>query len=117
MEQRPALLTLCLIALAIILIASAFAPTIAAFLFPHLQSPVARAEIASAVWLALSIFALNLPLVIVARVLAAHQKSAIANLWNIAGTLGHRARRSRGLARRVAVGHGDVLDAAPRGRP
>jgi len=32
---------------------------------------------------------------------------------DIAGTLGHRDRRSRGLARRVAVGHGDVLDAAP----
>ncbi|HEY6112101.1 MAG TPA: oligosaccharide flippase family protein [Chthoniobacterales bacterium] len=83
------LVTLCLIALAIIVIASAFAPTIAAFLFPHLQSPQARAEIVPAVWLALSIFALNLPLVIVARVLAAHQKSAIANLWNIAGTLGN----------------------------
>ena len=84
-----ALVTLCSIALVILVTASAFASTIANFLFPHLQSPVARAEIASAVWLALSIFALNLPLVIVARVLAAHQKSAIANLWNIAGTLGN----------------------------
>src|SRR5262249_43761281 len=78
-------------ALAIILLATAFAPQIAHFLFPNLQSPVARAEIVPAVWLALSIFALNLPLLIVARVLAAHQKSALANLWNMVGSLGNLA--------------------------
>ena len=84
-----ALLALCLIALAIFVVATAFASTIAEFLFPHLQSPTARAEVARAVWLTLSIFAFSLPLVIVARVLAAHQKSAIVNLWNIATTLGN----------------------------
>lgn len=84
-----ALVTLCGVALAIVLLASIFATPIALFLFPHLQSPIARAEIIPAVWLALSIFALNLPLLIVARVLAAHQKSALANLWNMVGSLGN----------------------------
>jgi O-antigen/teichoic acid export membrane protein len=84
-----ALVTLCGVAFAIVLLASAFATRIALFLFPHLQSPIARAEIIPAVWLALSIFALNLPLLIVARVLAAHQKSALANLWNMVGSLGN----------------------------
>ncbi len=82
-------LTLCLIAVLIIANASLFAPKIAAFLFPHLHSPEARAEIAPAVWLALSIFALNLPLLVVGRVLAAHQKNAVANLWNMVGSVGN----------------------------
>jgi O-antigen/teichoic acid export membrane protein len=77
------------IALVILIFGSAFAPRIASFLFPHLQSPLARAEIVPAMTIALSIFALSLPLLIPARVLAAHQESALANLWNMAGSLGN----------------------------
>jgi len=77
------------IALVILILGSAFAPRIASFLFPHLQSPLAGAEIVPAMTIALSIFALSLPLLIPARVLAAHQESALANLWNMAGSLGN----------------------------
>ncbi len=84
-----AFLMLSSIALVVLIFGSAFAPRIASFLFPHLQSPVARAEIVPAMTIALSIFALSLPLLIPARVLAAHQESALANLWNMAGSLGN----------------------------
>ncbi len=86
-----ALLMLSLIAFALLIAGNALAPRIAALLFPNLQSPVARAEIVPAVMIALSIFALNLPLLVSSRVLAAHQESAVANLWNIAGSLGNLA--------------------------
>jgi O-antigen/teichoic acid export membrane protein len=84
-----AFLMLSSIALVILIFGSAFAPRIASFLFPHLQSPLARAEIVPAMTIALSIFALSLPLLIPARVLAAHQESALSNLWNMAGSLGN----------------------------
>src|SRR5438128_5875155 len=86
-----ALLMLSLIGFANLIAGNALAPRIAALLFPNLQSPVARAEIVPAVMIALSIFALNLPLLVSSRVLAAHQESALANLWNIAGSLGNLA--------------------------
>jgi O-antigen/teichoic acid export membrane protein len=86
-----ALLMLSLIASVILIAAIVLAPRIAALLFPNLQSPVARAEIVPAVMIALSIFALNLPLVVSSRVLAAHQESALANVWNIAASLGNLA--------------------------
>jgi O-antigen/teichoic acid export membrane protein len=86
-----AFLMLSLIAFVILILASTLAPRIAAFLFPNLQSSVTQAEIIPAVMIALSIFALNLPFLVNARVLAAHQESALANLWNIAGSLGNLA--------------------------
>jgi O-antigen/teichoic acid export membrane protein len=86
-----AFLMLSLIALAVLILANTLAPSIAAFLFPNLQSSLAQAEIIPAVMIALSIFALNLPFLVNARVLAAHQESALANLWNIAGSLGNLA--------------------------
>ena len=86
-----AFLMLSLIALAVLILANTLAPSIAAFLFPNLQSSVAQTEIVPAVMIALSIFALNLPLLVNARVLAAHQESALANVWNIAGSLGNLA--------------------------
>jgi O-antigen/teichoic acid export membrane protein len=84
-----ALFMLSLIALAVLIAGNALAPRIAALLFPNLESPVARAEIVPAVMIALSIFALNLPLLVSSRVLAAHQESALTNLWNFAGSLGN----------------------------
>lgn len=86
-----ALLMLSLISLVVLILGNALAPRVAALLFPNLQSPVARAEITPAMMIALSIFALNLPLLITSRVLAAHQESALANLWKMAGTLGNLA--------------------------
>ena len=86
-----ALLMLSLIASVILIAAVVLAPRIAALLFPNLQSPVARAEIVPAVMIALSIFALNLPLFVSSRVLAAHQESALANVWNIAASFGNLA--------------------------
>ena len=86
-----ALLMLSLIASVILIAAVVLAPRIAALLFPNLQSPVARAEIVPAVMIALSIFALNLPLFVSSRVLAAHQESALANVWNIMASLGNLA--------------------------
>jgi len=86
-----AFLMLSLIAFVILILASTLAPRIAAFLFPNLQSSLARIEIVPAVMIALSIFALNLPFLVNARVLAAYQESALANLWNIAGSLGNLA--------------------------
>ena len=86
-----AFLMLSLIAFVILILASTLAPRIAAFIFPNLQSSVTQAEIIPAVMIALSIFALNLPFLVNTRVLAAHQESALANLWNIAGSLGNLA--------------------------
>jgi len=86
-----AFLMLALIAFVTLILASTLAPRIATFLFPNLQSSLAQAEIIPAVMIALSIFALNLPFLVNARVLAAHQESALANLWNIAGSLGNLA--------------------------
>ena len=77
------------VALVILVCAAALGSPIARFLFPNLQSAVAQTEVAPAIMAALAIFALNLPLLINARVLAAHQQNAVANLWNIAGTLGN----------------------------
>jgi len=82
---------LSLIAVTILIVGNALAPRIAALLFPNLQSPVARAESVPAVMVALSIFALNLPLLVSARTLAAHQESALANFWNMIGSLGNLA--------------------------
>ncbi|MEP7014579.1 MAG: oligosaccharide flippase family protein [Verrucomicrobiota bacterium] len=80
---------LSLIAAVILICGTVFASSIAAFLFPHLQSPLARTESGPAVMIALWIFALNLPLVINTRVLAAHHENSLANLWNIVGAIGN----------------------------
>lgn len=82
-----AFLALSLIALLILAFGTALSPRIASLLFPNLQSPAARAETVPAVAIALSIFALNFPLLITARVLAAHQEMALANLWSMARSI------------------------------
>ena len=84
-------LMLSVVALLLLVISATLGPRIARFLFPHLQSPGARAEIAAAVMVALSMCALNLPLLTVARVLAAYQESGLANLWKMVGNLGNVA--------------------------
>lgn len=62
------------------------APHLPALFFPNLQSGSTRAEVAPALLIALVIFALNFPLLITNKVLAAHHENALANLWAIAGT-------------------------------
>jgi len=86
-----ALFMLSLIAVAVLIAGNVLAPRIAALLFPNLQSPLARVEIAPAIMIALSIFALNLPLIVSSRVLAAYQESALTNFWNMAGSVGNLA--------------------------
>jgi len=86
-----AILMLSAVALLLLVISATLGPRIANFLFPHLQSPSARVEIAAAVMVALSMCALNLPLLTVARVLAAYQESALANAWKMIGNLGNLA--------------------------
>ncbi|MGZ4983316.1 MAG: lipopolysaccharide biosynthesis protein [Chthoniobacterales bacterium] len=77
----------CLIAAAVISAAVFFAPELATLCFPNLQSTQARAETAPALLLALVIFALNIPLLITNKVLAAHHEIALSHLWAIGGTL------------------------------
>ncbi len=76
------------VALLILACGLTLAASISGFLFPHLQSALARGEVTPAIAAALAIFALNQPLLINARVLAAHHETVVANIWNIAGTLG-----------------------------
>ena len=64
---------------------------LAGVLFPNLQSAVARAEVGPALFIALVIFALNIPLLITNKVLAAHHEIALANLWGIGGTIANLA--------------------------
>ncbi|MDQ6622615.1 MAG: polysaccharide biosynthesis C-terminal domain-containing protein [Verrucomicrobiota bacterium] len=82
-----AFLIFCLISATIAIAAIIFAPHLAPLLFPHLQSPLARAEVGPALLLALLLFALNIPLLITNKVLAVHHQIALSNLWGIAGSI------------------------------
>lgn len=79
------------IAVAILALGTIFAPRLADFLFPTVQSPAAHREIVVAIALALAIFAFNLPFLIIDRVLAAHQESVFGHLWHIAGSIANIA--------------------------
>jgi len=76
---------LCVIALVLLTVGSVFVPHLPALSFPHAQSGLVRKEIAPALMIAFTIFALNFPLLVTNRVLAAYQESALANLWAMAG--------------------------------
>jgi O-antigen/teichoic acid export membrane protein len=78
---------LCLIALGLIVAGSIVAPHLTALVFPRAQSALVEKEITPALIIAFVIFALNFPLLITSRVLAAHQENALANLWSMAGGL------------------------------
>jgi len=82
-----AFIVLSVIALLTLVLGAALAPRLATFLFPNMQSSLARTEVVPALIISLSIFALNFPLLITNRVLAAHQENALANVWNMAGSL------------------------------
>ena len=76
-----------LIALVIIAIGAIAAPHLTTLIFPQAQPRLARAEITPALLAAFVIFALNFPLLVTHRVLAAYQESALSNLWAIAGNV------------------------------
>lgn len=82
-----AFFVLCAIAVFVLIGGGTSVAHLAGFLFPRAQSGPLRAEIVDSLMLALTIFALNFPLLTVSRILAAHQESAIANLWAMAGNV------------------------------
>ena len=82
-----ALFMLSVIAFVLLAVAILLAPRLADFLFPSLQTPDAHFEIEVAVGLALALFALNLPFLVVERILAAHQESMLGHFWHIAGSM------------------------------
>jgi O-antigen/teichoic acid export membrane protein len=53
----------------------------------NVTSSLAKAEVAPAIAVAISIFLLNLPLTIVGNILAGHQETALANYWAAAGNV------------------------------
>src|SRR3954454_24497354 len=77
----------CVICAVVIAAAVIFAPTLAHTFFPNLQSATAREEVGPALFLALLIFAFNIPLLVTNKVLAVHHQIAISNLWGIGGTV------------------------------
>ena len=81
--------TLGLIALILLAAGTVLIPRLPSLLFPHANPELARNEIGPALMIAFVIFALNFPLLVTNRVLAAYQKSALANLWAMAGNLGN----------------------------
>ncbi|MEY2480088.1 MAG: hypothetical protein QOI04_1015 [Verrucomicrobiota bacterium] len=85
-----AFFVLCAIAIVVLIAGGSSVAHIANFLFPRAR-PVVRSEIIDALTVAMSIFALNFPLLTVNRILAAHQESAIANLWAMAGSVANLA--------------------------
>ncbi len=69
---------LSMIGLLLIAIGTFFVPRAADFLFPRVHADLRHAEIAPALFIALCIFALNFPLLVTQRVLAAYQENAIS---------------------------------------
>ncbi len=82
-----AFFVLCAIAVVVFVIVGISVPRLAGFLFSNARDAALRSEIVSALTIAVAIFALNFPLLTVNRVLAAHQESAIANLWLMAANI------------------------------
>lgn len=64
-----------------------FAAPLANAMFPKVDDSLLRTEIIPALIIALSIFALNFPLLVTNRVLAAYQENATANLWIMASSI------------------------------
>jgi O-antigen/teichoic acid export membrane protein len=79
--------TLCLVALVVVVAGIIFSGPIAKVVFPIANESLLKQEIAPALKAALAIFALNFPLLVTNRVLAAYQENAIANLWIMASSI------------------------------
>jgi O-antigen/teichoic acid export membrane protein len=77
----------CLIALLILGVSTAAVPHLSRYLFPHVESSLARAEIEPALRIAFVVFALNFPLLITNKVFSTYGENAIANLWSTAANV------------------------------
>lgn len=76
-------------AIAVLLVVAGiiFAGPVATFLFQNVEPTLLHREIIPALIIALAIFALNFPLLVANRVLAAYQESALANIWIMIGSI------------------------------
>src|SRR5579864_2119792 len=81
------LIALSAVAVLFVLAGITFVTPLAHVMFPNVNTALQRDEIAPALIIALSIFALNFPLLVTNRVLAAYQENATANLWIMAGSI------------------------------
>jgi O-antigen/teichoic acid export membrane protein len=82
-----ALFALSVVAILLVLAGITFARPLARLIFPTVDPAVLDGEIIPALIIALSIFALNFPLMVTNRVLAAYQENATANLWIMASSV------------------------------
>ena len=81
------LIALSVVASLFVIAGITFAAPLAHVMFPKVEDTLLRHEITPALVIALSIFALNFPLLITNRVLAAYQENATANLWLMASSV------------------------------
>jgi O-antigen/teichoic acid export membrane protein len=72
-------------------LALAFSRPLADLIFPTVGPELRKYEIVPALIAAVAIFALNFPLLVVNRVLAAYQETSVANLWGIAANIANLA--------------------------
>jgi len=81
------LVALSVVALFLVIAGITFAGPIVKLIFPTVSQSLLDKEIVPALIAALSIFALNFPLLVTNRVLAAYQENATANLWIMASSV------------------------------
>ena len=81
------LIALSAVAILFVVAGIAFAAPLARTMFPQVDDSLLRVEIVPALVIALSIFALNFPLLVTNRILAAYQENATANLWLMASSV------------------------------
>jgi O-antigen/teichoic acid export membrane protein len=81
------LAALSVVAILFVVAGIAFAAPLAHAMFPKVDDSLLRNEIVPALVIALSIFALNFPLLVTNRVLAAYQENATANIWIMASSV------------------------------
>jgi O-antigen/teichoic acid export membrane protein len=81
------LVALSVVAILFVVAGVTFAAQLAHIMFPNIDDSLLRGEIVPALIIALSIFALNFPLLVTNRVLAAYQENATANLWIMASSV------------------------------
>jgi O-antigen/teichoic acid export membrane protein len=81
------LVALSLVAVLLVVAGISFAASLARVMFPNVDDTLLRGEIVPALIVALSIFALNFPLLITNRVLAAYQENATANIWIVGSSV------------------------------
>ncbi len=81
------LFALCIVAILLVIAGITFARPLARIIFPSVNPSLLDGEIIPALIISLSVFALNFPLLVTNRVLAAYQENATANLWIMASSV------------------------------